>query len=212
VNERARIGTAMAEIVRCPDCGGIVGATEATDDGPPCKCFNQEYRSADTSDAGGDSGGTDVMPAAGAVKVCRVCGKDLTGKKRLKDRLGYWCPECAEEDKKRNVEHGTACAQCGRKVPEKSMTSVDGKLMCSRCFREQRQLREPGNKKFRAISDNAYKEHEKRNMIVMAVVLAILLVLMYIAWIHRPWEHSRGNDLPGGNAVAWNGADARLVS
>src|SRR3954471_19904404 len=113
----------MSQIVRCPDCGGIVGATEPSDEGAPCTCFNQqEFRSADPS-------GTDVMPAQSPQKICRICGKDLTGKKRLKDRLGYWCPECAEEDKKRIEEHGTKCEQCGRGVPEKSMTSVDGKML-----------------------------------------------------------------------------------
>jgi hypothetical protein len=176
----------MSEIVRCPDCGGIVGATEATDEGPPCTCFGQpEHRGED------DSHGTDVVPspAAGPQKFCRVCGKDLSGKKRFKDSLGYWCPECAAEDKKRSEEKGTPCAQCGRKVPEQSMTSVDGKLMCSRCVREQRELRAPGNKKFRTISDRTYKESEKKNMIILAVVAVILVILMIIAWQRFPALH-----------------------
>src|SRR4051794_15533683 len=98
----------MPEIVRCPDCGGIVGATEATDEGRPCTCFTQpDHRTDD------DSHGTDVMPSQGAAspqKFCRVCGKDLTGKKRLKDSLGYWCPECAKEDALKKEEKGTPCA------------------------------------------------------------------------------------------------------
>jgi hypothetical protein len=191
----------MPEIVRCPDCGGIVGATEATDEGPPCTCFGPSVHHADD-----DSGGTDVMPSQGSQKFCRVCGKDLSGKKRFKDKLGYWCPECAEEDKKRHEEKGTPCAQCGRKVPGPSMTSVDGKLLCSRCVRENRQLREPGNKKFRVISDKSYKETDKKTMIIMGVVLVILLILMAIAWTRRPWAHSRGVDVSGTH-VAMNASD-----
>ena len=201
----------MAEIVRCPDCGGIVGATEATDEGPPCTCFGPPaHSSAD------ELHGTDVVPSpgSGSQKFCRVCGKDLAGKKRFKDALGYWCPECAEEDKHRQEEKGTPCAQCHRKVPEPSMTSVDGKLLCSRCVRENRQLREPGNKKFRVVSERQYKEDEKRNMIIMAVVLVVLLILMIIAWQRRPWAHLRGPDVEGTHVafVGWDqsGGDSSL--
>ena len=190
----------MAEIIRCPDCGGVVGATEVTEQGPPCTCFEKFQSSGEE-----DSSGTKVMTSPSKQKVCCMCGKDLSGKKRLKDSLGYWCPECAKEDLKKKEVHGTKCENCGRVVPEQSMTSVDGKKMCSRCVREQRQLREPGNKKFRAVSDNAYKEHEKRNMVLMAVAVVILLILMYIAWQRRPWKESRG---VGGETVA---AIARIL-
>ncbi len=185
----------MPEIVRCPDCGGIVGATEATDEGPPCTCF-----SAGAFRSGDESHGTDVMPSpasSSSQKFCRVCGKDLTGKKRLKDSLGYWCPDCAKEDVKNKEAKGTPCAKCGRKVPEASMTNVDGKLTCTRCMREERELRAPGNKKYRMVSDRTYKENEKRNMVIMAVVLVVLLILMLIAWQRRPWAHSRGPGAPG---------------
>ena len=86
--------------------------------------------------------------------------------------------------------------KCGRKVPEASMTNVDGKLTCTRCMREERELRAPGNKKYRMVSDRTYKENEKRNMVIMAVVLVVLLILMLIAWQRRPWAHSRGNTPP----------------
>src|SRR2546423_15198556 len=29
----------MATVIHCPDCGGILCATETTDAGPPCTCF-----------------------------------------------------------------------------------------------------------------------------------------------------------------------------
>jgi hypothetical protein len=172
----------MPPIVRCPECGGIVGATEATDEGAPCTCFVQAH-SADPSQ--GSEAGSSSAPQ----KFCRVCGTDLTGKKRFKDALGYWCPECAEEDKRRKEETGTPCAQCGRNVPEDSMTSVDGKLMCTRCMREQRELRAPGSKKYRPISDRSYKESEKRNMLILAVVAVILVILMIVAWQRFPSLH-----------------------
>jgi hypothetical protein len=178
----------MANLVRCPECGGIVGATQTTDEGAPCTCFEYERAMADNN----PSSGTDVMPAettTTVTKYCRICGKDLTGKKRLKDSLGYWCPECAEEDRARKEDKGTPCEQCHRKVPPDTLTSVDGKMMCSRCVREQRELRAPGSKRFRSVSHAAYKEHEKRNMLIMAGIAVILLILMVIAWQRFPGLH-----------------------
>jgi hypothetical protein len=183
----------MSEIVRCPECGGIVGATEATDDGPPCTCFGQPGFQADD-----DASSTKMVSAPSVQKICCMCGKDLAGHRRFKDSRGYWCPDCMKEDEKKSEATGTPCEQCGRKVPENSLTSVDGKRMCLRCVREQRELRAPGNKKFRTINDRTYKEHEKRNMVIMAVVAVILLILMFIAWQRRPWRESRGG---GGETV-----------
>jgi hypothetical protein len=181
----------MSEIVRCPDCGGIVGATETTDEGRPCTCFVPPPPET-------DSHGTDVVPApTTSQKFCCVCGTDLSGKKRFKDSRGYWCPECAKEDQAKKEEKGTPCAQCRRKVPEQSMTSVDGKLLCTRCVREQRELRAPGNKRYRRIDDTTFKQAEKKQMVMMAIALVILLILMYIAWQRRPWAHSRANDAIG---------------
>jgi DNA-directed RNA polymerase subunit RPC12/RpoP len=174
----------MSELIRCPDCGGIVGAKEATDQGPPCTCFGQPgYKSEDVNS------GTQVMPAQTAQKVCCMCGKDLAGKKRFKDSRGYWCPECSEEDARSKEDKGTPCEHCGRKVPEQSMTSVDGKMLCVRCVREQRELRAPGNKKFRAVNDRAFKEHEKKKMLIMGGILVVLLVLMIYAFMHFPALH-----------------------
>jgi DNA-directed RNA polymerase subunit RPC12/RpoP len=129
------------------------------------------------------------MPAQTAQKVCCMCGKDLAGKKRFKDSRGYWCPECSEEDARSKEDKGTPCEHCGRKVPEQSMTSVDGKMLCVRCVREQRELRAPGNKKFRAVNDRAFKEHEKKKMLIMGGILVVLLVLMIYAFMHFPALH-----------------------
>ena len=47
-----------------------------------------------------DTSSSSSAGVAGAVKRCCRCGKDLTGHKRYKDRLGYWCRSCHSLDKK----------------------------------------------------------------------------------------------------------------
>jgi hypothetical protein len=182
----------MSELVRCPDCGGIVGATEPTDEGAPCTCFTASPQSqtpslrySEDSDSPhatpNDSFGTEVMNSPPAEKVCCKCGKDLTGKKRLKDSLGYWCPDCHRADEKSKEVQGVKCEQCGRIVPGQSLTSSDGKKICSRCLREDRALRAPGSKRFRPIDDKNFKETDKKSLIILASILGILALIILIS-------------------------------
>src|SRR5437868_4615709 len=96
-------------VIHCPDCGGVVGATSASDAGPPCTCFGAagEVTSARGLESpGGDNGlnhldpsGTHVLESPQAAqKVCWKCGRDLTGHRRFKDSFGYWCIDCHKAD------------------------------------------------------------------------------------------------------------------
>jgi DNA-directed RNA polymerase subunit RPC12/RpoP len=122
------------------------------------------------------------MHSPPAEKVCCKCGVDLTGKKRLKDSLGYWCPECHKEDQKSKEVQGVKCDQCGRIVPEKSLSNSDGKRVCSRCFREDRALRAPGSKRFRPIDQKNFQESDKKSVIILASVLGLLALIILISW------------------------------
>src|SRR3954468_11681306 len=171
----------MATVIHCPDCGGVVGATETTDAGPPCRCFANEFDSpasglgprasglgqvtnpipdtryprpdldigedfdgatpagAATSSSGEVNSGTQVMDSPVAPKkVCVRCGKDLAGHRRFKDSFGYWCKDCHRADKAEKVAaepQGVPCELCFRSVAEESLTSFDGKRLCSRCLK-----------------------------------------------------------------------------
>ena len=103
----------IGELV-CPDCGGVVGATERTEAGDPCRCFADRVASrpanlasddpsvsgslAGVSVSGVDPAGdgvaydpvadapvADAPPKPAAAKLCRDCGKDLAGHRRYKD-------------------------------------------------------------------------------------------------------------------------------
>ena len=57
----------------------------------------------------------DENPAAderlmsGKPKTCCNCGRDLTGHRRFKDSVGYWCKDCHRADKARAKVHETKC-------------------------------------------------------------------------------------------------------
>lgn len=141
----------------------MVGATTTTEHGPPCKCFVEEN----------DSDGT-VHEQEVVTKMCVKCGKDLTKQKRLRDSNGYWCVDCHKADVKEKAPKGVPCPRCKRVVPPESLLSVDGQMMCSRCVRQLRELKQAGNKKFRALDSQHFEKAEKSKLWMMLVVIIVL--------------------------------------
>src|SRR6266436_5989471 len=104
----------MAGELMCPECGGVVGETEVTDAGPPCTCFSSN--SSDTA--------VDMPSPAGAAsqpKICVLCGKDVSGHRRLKDSRGYVCYNCAKEEQRQERGGRVRCRSCGRLVKEEAL-------------------------------------------------------------------------------------------
>jgi hypothetical protein len=132
--------------------------------------------------------GTQVMDSPVAPKkVCVRCGKDLAGHRRFKDSFGYWCKDCHRADKaeKQAAEpQGVPCDLCFRPVAEDSLTSFEGKMLCSRCLKEKRDMRKAGAKKFRAVSDRAYRQTEIKKLLVMVVILLVLGVIVLARSMH----------------------------
>lgn len=119
-------------------------------------------------------------PQPSNVKTCVKCGKDLTGKKRLKDSHGYWCSECHRADKAEKAPQGVPCPVCQRVVKEETFISVDGQNMCSRCARIKRDLKKPGSKKYRAVDGSYFEKQNKKSLMVMGgVVIVLILCIVY---------------------------------
>jgi len=124
----------MSDEFICPDCGGVIGATEVTEAGRPCTCLTG-------GDAEGNSSSdTAVFQSAPAVKVsdkvCWKCGTDVAGKKRLKDANGYWCMECHQIDlaRKGKFKPGVTCPDCGKSFEPERMIDHAGKQLCKPCY------------------------------------------------------------------------------
>ena len=171
----------MSTVIHCPDCGGVVGATQVTDAGPPCRCFGGEMNGGPP-----DSSGTQVMdsPAAGAAKICCRCGKDVTGKKRLRDSEGYWCVDCHRADKRLHKPTGVKCPSCGRMVSEESLSMYDGDKICSRCVKEKREIKKAGEKRFRVVDRRKFDAYEKKQALIIAGVLLLIVLIMTLRWFH----------------------------
>src|SRR5690554_3339489 len=111
----------MATKLLCPDCGGVIGeATSETD--VPCTCLHKpsadEQAYSRVTRGGDDEPSSADAPTAGeSHKTCRICGKDVTGAKRYRDTLGYWCVDCHQREKRQRMAGQLRCTGCGRMFP-----------------------------------------------------------------------------------------------
>jgi hypothetical protein len=161
------------DLVICPECGGIVGATEPTEQGKPCTCFTGSPK-ADTSVFG-----QTVVPKT---KVCCVCGKDLAGRKRLRDSRGYWCVDCHKADQAANAPKGIKCERCARVVAEAAISEFEGVKLCGLCRRERAEEAKR-ERQMRGVDSSAYQEHDRLRLYVMLGIAGVLFVIIILHWL-----------------------------
>jgi hypothetical protein len=169
----------MSEELICPDCGGVIGG-DSTDAGRACTCWVESTRGSDVGSTPTTGGDTVVEQAAAPIaKVCCQCGKDLAGKRRLRDSRGYWCYACHKLDQEANKPKGKKCTDCGRVVPEAALTDVDGQMICSRCQAARKQ-EEKERRRLSPVETTAHDELAKKRLLWMFAVVAVLALIIIL--------------------------------
>ena len=75
------------------------------------------------------------IAAEGMKKICKSCGADVNGQKRVKDTDGaYLCGPCSEAtiQHERHASNGL-CEVCGESFSAAQLMRIDGKSQCARC-------------------------------------------------------------------------------
>lgn len=178
----------MQDLMICPECGGLVGASEVTDQGRPCQCYAGPSGSRQSTLPDIRIGEEDISGKTETDrKICCACGKDVTHAKRARDSLGYWCYDCHKADRKKNQPVGVKCEQCGKVVKESSLQEFGSKRMCHTCYKFHTEEAARA-RKFRARAPTkAYDQDEKRRLIMLCgllVLLAVIAVILHI--LHIP--------------------------
>lgn len=169
----------MAEKLICPDCGGVVGEVTNEHD-TPCTCLSSGSSDNDAYRQAARSGQTDDAPVAGeSAKTCRICGKDVTGQKRYKDTLGYWCIDCHKDEKKQRTAGQARCTSCGRMFPREKLLETELDRLCSTCNKEriarQREMIKSAEKKV------IHRTHEKKQLYILLGIAAFLLLVILLS-------------------------------
>ncbi|MBC7783093.1 MAG: hypothetical protein H7144_04570 [Burkholderiales bacterium] len=164
----------MAEAIICPDCGGVVGGDRASGV-QVCQCFasrgDYEAREQPAVEAA-------RIAAEKVDKRCRVCGKNLSGHRRVKDSRGYMCLPCMKAEEEAAVEGLIACAECGRHLKPDGLIDYHGVRICKKCFNDHKEL-----SRFRAPPPNPalINDHEKQSLKKYLIIAGILLAIIALA-------------------------------
>lgn len=121
----------MSTLMICPTCGGVKTTATGAAIGRRCTCSTGGGTATATATNGGAATGTSI-----AMKVCSVCGADVTDKKRMKDSVTgrYWCYDCyVAEQRKKTSGMTMRCPKCGKDYPPVKMMKHGEAYWCEAC-------------------------------------------------------------------------------
>ncbi len=209
----------MAQEVTCPTCGGIIFSDDIDAmELSPCTCaapgaaaapptkasasVGIAPRSLRTAISPGDENVSvnsfpSVPPAKPSTsidssesrKLCCNCGKDITGRKRLKDTEGrYWCPDCGKKDekkkrvaRKREDDVKSTCGMCGTAVAVQNLLSYDNRFVCQKCYKEQKELEKKTDARIGRIN-NAFEGQDFKRLIPLLAMMGACLVVILLRY------------------------------
>jgi len=167
----------------CPECGGIIGGSGVDAEGRgPCTCFKNESprRAGAYGGTIDDPSDTVSIPSPMTqgqdlsdkrAKICIVCGKDVTGHRRIKDSRGYLCYNCAKDEMKQEREGTIPCAECGRRVKPGGIVVYNGLKICRKCHEAHKEVKKKAVKK---VATHHFEKHEMQKIIIITVIFVIL--------------------------------------
>jgi DNA-directed RNA polymerase subunit RPC12/RpoP len=118
------------------------------------------------------------------VKVCCKCGKDVTGRKRLRDSLGYWCYECHKADQDAKRPEGVKCPECGRRVASSALMDYDGVFICSRCYKDHMEFSKQKEKFRPGVPSDTYHQHDRKRLFILVAIFLLLLLIIILSKLH----------------------------
>jgi DNA-directed RNA polymerase subunit RPC12/RpoP len=160
----------------------VIGAAPGGDV-QPCSCFNEAKRYVAPSEEVIHRAEEQQAAVAAEVKVeklCRDCGKDLVGHRRLKDSKGYICVACAKAEEEAAAAGLVRCGECSKQLKPEGLVDYHGTMICKKCYMDHQEL-----SKFKAPPPNlnAHMEEQKRSMKITLIVAGIGAAVLLLLWL-----------------------------
>ncbi len=111
------------------------------------------------------------------VKLCRVCGKDLAGHRRVKDSLGYICVACVKAEKKHETAGTVPCAECKRRLKPSGLVPWRNTMICRSCLKDHEEINRFKTPPPSLANHDAYQRYRLLILLGVLVVLAVIMVL-----------------------------------
>ena len=163
--------------ITCPDCGKVIAPAGEIAESPRCLCAEQKDQPRIVHSAVSGEPLKTIPTDNKPTKTCYVCGKDLVGKKRLKDHLGrYWCASCAAADERlKQRENELRCPDCSRVFPDHKLIYFQADRVCQSCYKAREKALERKVAKY--TGEKIQKGEEINKLKWMAIIVAVLIGL-----------------------------------
>lgn len=117
-------------------------------------------------------------------KVCRACGVNVSGKKRMKDADGqYWCYDCGMEDTvRKHPDQAVECFECHERFAPSKLVDFDGKMVCPTCDGKLRQVKKRAEARIAAAAEEARQQEVRKKQIMIGLgILGVIVVLLILS-------------------------------
>ena len=123
---------------------------------------------------------SETVDGATVEKICVVCGANVAGKPRLKDKQGqYFCIECGEADSERKHAVGTPCTDCKKKFPDAQLHLHKGEQVCEACLAKRHTAERDAARKLRAVHEEEESKRARKIQIAVGVGVVVLAIVLY---------------------------------
>ena len=123
---------------------------------------------------------SETVDGAVVEKICVVCGANVAGKPRLKDKQGqYFCIECGEADSERKHSVGTPCTDCKKKFPDKELHQHNGEPVCEACLAKRHTAERDHSRRMRAQHEEEETRRARKIQISVGIGVVVLAIVLY---------------------------------
>jgi hypothetical protein len=139
-------------------------------------------QSSDLPRPSSSSGMSSSESVDGAVieKICVVCGENVAGRPRLKDREGrYFCIACGEADSERKHSVGTPCTDCKKKFPDNQLQLHNEQPVCEACLTKRHQEERDAARRLRAQHEEEEERRARKKQIIIGIAVVVVAIALY---------------------------------
>lgn len=172
----------MSDELLCPDCHGVIGAEPG---GPlrPCACFEgDKYRAPpeEVIHAAEEAQAQAAAKIETVEKICRLCGKNVAGHRRLRDALGYTCLACAKGEEDAAAAGLVRCGECSKQLKPAGLVDYHGTMICKKCYMDHQEMT-----KFKAPPPNlnAHMDEQRKSVQRTLLIVGACVVFLLLVWL-----------------------------
>jgi hypothetical protein len=122
---------------------------------------------------------------AKAGKFCCVCGKNVAGEERFKDKLGrYWCYDCGKADsEKKHSNDLVNCQDCGQPQKRADLLEFEQLKLCEHCHKKRVWAVKREKARIAAAEQEARESEQRRQRLMIAAIVAAVLLVFVGIWM-----------------------------